>query len=98
VLIKAAVRMVVRMMIIKRISAMIIQKVSKPACEPANPLQVINWICQAARKYSTISIPGVYGAAYDQFPLGQLFNRELQVRLGQCPVKKSMNSYSVSLR
>jgi S-(hydroxymethyl)glutathione dehydrogenase/alcohol dehydrogenase len=41
-----------------------------------------------ARKYSTISIPGVYGAAYNQFPLGQLFNRELQVRLGQCPVKK----------
>jgi S-(hydroxymethyl)glutathione dehydrogenase/alcohol dehydrogenase len=63
-------------------------KVSKPAYEPANPLQVINWMCQAARKYSTISIPGVYGAAYDQFPLGQLFNRELQVRLGQCPVKK----------
>lgn len=61
---------------------------SNPAYEPANPLQVINWICQAARKYSTISIPGVYGAAYDQFPLGQLFNRELQVRLGQCPVKK----------
>jgi S-(hydroxymethyl)glutathione dehydrogenase / alcohol dehydrogenase len=42
--------------------------------------------CQAARKYSNFSIPGVYGAAYDQFPLGQLF--KLQVRLGQCPVKK----------
>jgi S-(hydroxymethyl)glutathione dehydrogenase/alcohol dehydrogenase len=63
-------------------------KVSKPAYEPANPLQVINWMCQAARKYSTISIPGVYGDAYDQFPLGQLFNRELQIRMGQCPVKK----------
>jgi S-(hydroxymethyl)glutathione dehydrogenase / alcohol dehydrogenase len=63
-------------------------KLSNPAYEPANPLQVINWMCQATRKYSTISIPGVYGAAYDQFPLGQLFNRELQVRLGQCPVKK----------
>ena len=51
-------------------------KVSKPAYEPANPLQVINWMSQAARKYSTISIPGVYGASYDQFPLGQLFNRD----------------------
>ena len=30
----------------------------------------------------------IYGSAYDQFPLGQLFNRELQIRLGQCPVKK----------
>jgi S-(hydroxymethyl)glutathione dehydrogenase / alcohol dehydrogenase len=45
-------------------------------------------MCQAARKYSTISIPGVYGSAYDQFPLGQLFQRELQIRMGQCPVKK----------
>jgi S-(hydroxymethyl)glutathione dehydrogenase/alcohol dehydrogenase len=25
---------------------------------------------------------------YDIFPLGQLFNRELQIKLGQCPVKK----------
>jgi S-(hydroxymethyl)glutathione dehydrogenase/alcohol dehydrogenase len=63
-------------------------KVSNPAYEPANPLQVINWMCQAAKKYSTISIPGVYGSAYDQFPLGQLFNREIQIRMGQCPVKK----------
>lgn len=61
---------------------------ANPAYEPANPLQVINWMCQAARKYSTISIPGVYGSDYDKFPLGQLFNKELQIRLGQCPVKK----------
>ena len=63
-------------------------EVSDPAYEPANPLQVINWMCQAARKYSTLSIPGVYGSAYDKFPLGQLFQRELQIRMGQCPVKK----------
>ena len=63
-------------------------KVSNPAYEPPNPLQIINWMCQAARKYSIISIPGVYGSAYDQFPLGQLFQRELQIRIGQCPVKK----------
>ena len=44
-------------------------KVSNPAYEPANPLQVINWMCQTAKKYSTISIPGVYGSAYDKFPI-----------------------------
>lgn len=63
-------------------------EVSDPAYEPTNPLQVINWMCQAARKYSTLSIPGVYGSEYDKFPLGQLFQRELQIRMGQCPVKK----------
>ena len=61
--------------------------VDNPAYEPPNPLQVITWITQAARKYSTVGIPGVYGSAYDKFPLGQLFQRELQIRLGQCPVK-----------
>lgn len=63
-------------------------KVSDPAYEPSNPLQIINWMCQTARKYSTISIPGVYTSAYDQFPLGQLFQKEIQIRMGQCPVKK----------
>lgn len=63
-------------------------KVTNPAYEPANPLQVINWMCKAAKKYSTISIPGVYGSDYDKFPLGQFFNKELQIRPGQCPVKK----------
>jgi S-(hydroxymethyl)glutathione dehydrogenase/alcohol dehydrogenase len=45
-------------------------------------------MCQAARKYSIISIPGIYGSAYDKFPLGQLFRCELQIRMGQRPVKK----------
>ncbi|MGA9153651.1 MAG: hypothetical protein WBZ36_23975, partial [Candidatus Nitrosopolaris sp.] len=61
--------------------------VSNPAYDPPNPLQVITWITQAARKYSTVGIPGVYGSAYDKFPLGQLFQRELNIKMGQCPVK-----------
>ena len=55
--------------------------VNNPAYEPPNPLQVITWITQAARKYSTVAIPGVYGSAYDKFPLGQLFQRPLAVIL-----------------
>jgi S-(hydroxymethyl)glutathione dehydrogenase/alcohol dehydrogenase len=63
-------------------------KVLNPAYEPANPLQVIKWMSQSARKYSTLAIPGVYGSEYDKFPFGLIFNRELQIKLGQCPVKK----------
>ena len=62
--------------------------VSNPAYNPVNPLQVITWMAQVAKKYSTISIPGVYGSGYDQFPLGLLFNRNIQIHMGQCPVKK----------
>lgn len=65
-----------------------IMTIIKPAYEPGNPLQIIIWMCQAAKKFSTISIPGVYGSAYDQFPLGLFFNRNIQIKMGQCPVKK----------
>lgn len=63
-------------------------KVNLPSYQPANPLQVITWMSQIARKYSTISIAGVYGNSYDQFPLGILFNRNVSIHMGQCPVKK----------
>jgi len=63
-------------------------KVRIPAYQPLNPIQVITWMSQIAKKYSTISIPGVYATAYDQFPLGLLFNRNVSIHMGQCPVKK----------
>lgn len=63
-------------------------KITNPEYNPVNPLQVITWMAQVAKKYSTISIPGVYGSGYDQFPLGLLFNRNIQINMGQCPVKK----------
>lgn len=50
------------------------RNISNPDYEPADPFQVITWITQAARKYSTVSIPGVCGSAYDKFPLGHYFN------------------------
>ncbi|MHB8566794.1 MAG: hypothetical protein ACYC7D_00555 [Nitrososphaerales archaeon] len=43
---------------------------------------------QAARKNSVVGVPGVYASAYNDFPIGKLFLREIQLRMGQCPVKK----------
>ncbi len=60
---------------------------SNPAYIPQNSLQVINWIVQVARKFSTVGIPGVYMTEFANFPFGQFFERELQIRMGQCPVK-----------
>ena len=62
--------------------------ISNPGYEPSNPLQVITWMTQVAKKNSIVSIPGVYGSTYDQFPLGLFFNRGIQIHMGQCPVKK----------
>jgi S-(hydroxymethyl)glutathione dehydrogenase/alcohol dehydrogenase len=59
----------------------------EPRSHKENPVQVLTWISQAARKFSTVSVPGVYMGSFDNFPFGLFFNRELQIRLGQCPVK-----------
>jgi S-(hydroxymethyl)glutathione dehydrogenase/alcohol dehydrogenase len=61
--------------------------VKHAAYKNQNPLQVLTWISQAARKFSAVGIPGVYLGSFDQFPLGEFFNRELHLRMGQCPVK-----------
>jgi S-(hydroxymethyl)glutathione dehydrogenase/alcohol dehydrogenase len=41
---------------------------------------------QAARKGGMIQLTGVYGARYNSFPLGDLFAKNLNLRMGQAPV------------
>jgi S-(hydroxymethyl)glutathione dehydrogenase / alcohol dehydrogenase len=55
---------------------------------PQDSLQVINWMVDSARKLSTVSIPGVYMTDFVNFPFGNFFNRGLQIKMGQCPVKQ----------
>lgn len=41
---------------------------------------------QAVRKGGTIQVTGAYGARYNGFPFGDIFNRNVNVRTGQAPV------------
>lgn len=41
---------------------------------------------QAVRKCGTIQITGAYGARYNGFPLGDIMNRNINIRTGQAPV------------
>jgi S-(hydroxymethyl)glutathione dehydrogenase/alcohol dehydrogenase len=41
---------------------------------------------QAVRKGGMIQVTGVYGARYNGFPLGDLMNRNINLRMGQAPV------------
>jgi len=63
------------------------EKSSNPAYMPQDSLQVINWMVDSARKFSTVGIPGVYMTDFVNFPFGNFFNRGLQIKMGQCPVK-----------
>lgn len=40
---------------------------------------------QAVRKVGTVALVGVYGARYNNFPLGDFFARNITLRMGQCP-------------
>jgi len=41
---------------------------------------------QAVRKGGTVSVVGVYGARYNNFPFGDFFSRNITLKMGQCPV------------
>lgn len=41
---------------------------------------------QCVRKGGTIQLIGVYGSRYNQFPLGDLFARNITLKMGQAPV------------
>jgi S-(hydroxymethyl)glutathione dehydrogenase/alcohol dehydrogenase len=41
---------------------------------------------QAVRKGGTIQLTGVYGGRYNAFPLGDIFQRNIDIKTGQAPV------------
>ncbi|GKU24620.1 hypothetical protein CFB3_28250 [Clostridium folliculivorans] len=45
-----------------------------------------NIATQAVRKGGIIQVTGVYGGRYNAFPLGDLINRNINIRTGQAPV------------
>jgi threonine dehydrogenase-like Zn-dependent dehydrogenase len=42
----------------------------------------------ACRTGGTVSIMGAYGGFMDKFPLGQMMNKSLTIRTGQCHVQR----------
>ncbi|WP_054955961.1 zinc-dependent alcohol dehydrogenase [Paenibacillus dakarensis] len=41
---------------------------------------------KAVKKFGNIQITGVYGSKYNQFPLGEIFERNISLKMGQAPV------------
>ena len=69
-----------KMTVVKMIeSALKLQGGSKSAIEIAT---------QAVRKGGTVVLVGVYGARYNNFPLGDFFSRNIILKMGQCPAHK----------
>ncbi|MNP68989.1 hypothetical protein D3C76_1650210 [compost metagenome] len=41
---------------------------------------------KAVRKFGTFQLTGVYGSSYNMFPLGSMFERNINLKMGQAPV------------
>ncbi|WP_134685100.1 alcohol dehydrogenase catalytic domain-containing protein [Brevibacillus migulae] len=49
-------------------------------------MAAVEMASQVVRKGGTIQLVGVYGTRYNGFPLGDLFARNIQLKMGQAPV------------
>lgn len=49
-------------------------------------MKVLDLCFQAVRRMGTVSIVGVYGSPYDNFPLHRIFDKGITIKQGQAPV------------
>lgn len=49
-------------------------------------LSAIQIAIKAVKKFGTIQLTGVYGSMYNMFPLGNIFERNITLKMGQAPV------------
>jgi S-(hydroxymethyl)glutathione dehydrogenase/alcohol dehydrogenase len=45
----------------------------------------------AVRRGGVVSILGVYGAPFDKFQIGQIFDKGIAIKCGQAPVQKTID-------
>lgn len=53
--------------------------------------KVIEWCTEAVRRGGVVSVVGVYGSPYDNFPIYRIFDKGLTMRFGQAWVTKYIN-------
>jgi threonine dehydrogenase-like Zn-dependent dehydrogenase len=51
-------------------------------------LDALHTAIKAVRRGGTVSISGVYGGAVDPFPMMEMFDKGIQLRMGQCNVRR----------
>jgi threonine dehydrogenase-like Zn-dependent dehydrogenase len=61
-------------------------------------LAALSTAFDAVRRGGTVSISGVYGGAVDPIPMMQLFDKQVQVRMGQANVRRWSDDILALLR
>ncbi|MCZ8537529.1 glutathione-dependent formaldehyde dehydrogenase [Paenisporosarcina quisquiliarum] len=63
-----------------------VEKVEQKMKLQGGTLSAIDIGLNAVRKFGTIQLTGVYGSKYNMFPLGNIFERNVTLKMGQAPV------------
>jgi len=74
----------------QKVTGLLPDAIAKPLTENAgvDRLNALYGCFESVRRGGTVSISGVYGGAMDPLPMMQIFDKGLQVRMGQAHVKK----------
>jgi S-(hydroxymethyl)glutathione dehydrogenase / alcohol dehydrogenase len=64
----------------------VVEKVEQKLKLQGGTLSAIEIGLNAVRKFGTIQLTGVYGSMYNMFPLGNIFERNVTLKMGQAPV------------
>jgi S-(hydroxymethyl)glutathione dehydrogenase/alcohol dehydrogenase len=65
-----------------------LEKVSNVLHAQAGTLNALEYAISAVRRGGVVSVVGVYGTPYANFPFGQIFDKGITLRTGQAPVHK----------
>jgi S-(hydroxymethyl)glutathione dehydrogenase / alcohol dehydrogenase len=63
-----------------------LEKVKATVHMEVGSMKVLDMAFRAVRRMGTVSIMGVYGSPYDNFPLFRLFDKGITLKMGQVPV------------
>ena len=66
----------------------LLDKLSNIIHAQAGSMKALQTAISAVRRGGIVTVVGVYGTPYDNFPLGQIFDKGITMRFGQAPVQK----------
>jgi threonine dehydrogenase-like Zn-dependent dehydrogenase len=75
---------------VQKVAGLLPKAISAPIMEHAgvDRLNALYSAIDIVRRGGTISLSGVYGGAADPLPLMTMFDKQIQLRMGQCNVKR----------
>jgi S-(hydroxymethyl)glutathione dehydrogenase/alcohol dehydrogenase len=66
----------------------LLDKLSNIVHAQAGSIKALQTAISAVRRGGVVAVVGVYGMPYDNFPLGQIFDKGITLRFGQAPAQK----------